>query len=128
MRRFEKRSFVPAAVEDVFAYYASREGFREQFPFRLDWQSGPLQWRLGDELNFRYRVGWMWLTHRARVVKFERDRCFVDEMTSGFYRRFKHTHDSQRSPSDAFQPSFDSRPIFGLGLPPPSPSRGSAWG
>jgi len=98
MMRFQKRSLIPAPVEVVFAYCVSQSGFRQQFPFRVEWLNGPEIWGIGDEIDFRYRVNGIWLRHTARIVEFELNRCFVDEMTGGFYRAFRHRHEFE--PSD----------------------------
>lgn len=90
--QFETQVRVPAAPDEVFDYCATVEGFRTQFPFPVRWLEGPASWQGGDVLDFRYRVGGIWMRHRARIVEFERGRCFVDEMTDGLYRSFRHTH------------------------------------
>ena len=83
---------VPAPPDEVFDYCVTAEGFRTQFPFAVRWLEGPQTWRGGDVIDFRYRVAGLWMRHRASIVTYERGRCFVDEMTQGIYRSFRHAH------------------------------------
>lgn len=92
MRSIEMKTWVPAPPEAVFAFSTSLAGFREQFPFRLDWLGGPEQWAHGDVLDFKYRVAGLWFRHRATIVELEPGEAFTDVMERGFFRVFRHRH------------------------------------
>lgn len=92
MQTVEMSSWLPAPADAVFAYCASLAGFKDQFPFRLQWLAGPEQWSGGDVLDFRYRTGGVWLRHRAAIVQYEPGRSFTDVMERGFFRAFRHRH------------------------------------
>jgi ligand-binding SRPBCC domain-containing protein len=83
---------IPAKLEDVFSCCASRDGFLRQFPFKTNWVSGPDSWQHGDVLDFRYRLSGFWMRHCAEIVEFKHNELFVDQMTNGLYRHFRHTH------------------------------------
>ena len=54
----------------------------------------------------------MWIPHAAKIVAFEPGRRFVDEMTRGLFKRFRHRRLFQ--PSDGGTPVTD-RVEFALG-------------
>lgn len=89
---YQRSCLIPASVEDVFSHSTSLEGFCQQFPFEVKWRSGPAKWCCDDELDFSYRVLGLWFTHKAKIVEFHPNERFIDEMTSGFYKYFRHTH------------------------------------
>jgi ligand-binding SRPBCC domain-containing protein len=89
---FEKSVLIKAPVDQVFAFCSSRRGFERHFPYRVRWSQGPENWREGTELTFKFRYLGLWLNYVTRVVRYEVNRCFVDEMISGPYRSFVHTH------------------------------------
>lgn len=86
-------SDLPAPVPEVFRHCTSSAGFEQLFPYRVRWCSAQGCWGEGDLLHFRYRLlPGVWLTHRARVVEYQRDVRFVDEMSGGPFRQFRHVH------------------------------------
>jgi ligand-binding SRPBCC domain-containing protein len=89
---FERSTFVAADVATVFAYCNSADGFRQLFPYPVEWVSGPPVFRFGDSIAFRYRCCGVWLPHAANVVDWVKDEIFVDAMTRGQFRFFHHTH------------------------------------
>lgn len=92
MIKYVAEVHIPAPPEDVFSCCTSRDGFLQQFPFKTNWVSGPDCWKSGDVLDFRYRVAGFWMRHCAEIVDFKRNEFFVDQMTKGLYRHFRHTH------------------------------------
>lgn len=92
MMIYTRQALLSASPAQVFRCCTSRRGFCRQFPFEVRWLSGPEQWQVGDVLDFRYRVGGVWLRHRAQVVQYEPDRLFVDRMLAGPFRHFCHVH------------------------------------
>ena len=90
---YERTVFLEASPDAVFDHTASLAGFRQLFPFPLDWRDGPTgRWSEGDVLDFRFRVGPLRIRHTARIVAFEPGHRFVDEMTRGVFCRFRHEH------------------------------------
>ena len=92
MMIYTRQALLSAPPAQVFRCCASRHGFCRQFPFQVRWLSGPEQWQAGDVLDFRYRIGGIWLRHRAQLVEYQADRLFVDRMLEGPSRHFCHTH------------------------------------
>lgn len=93
MKVYTRSCTVAAPVDEVFGHSTSVAGFRRQFPFPVRWRAGPAAaWSQGSEIDFDYRVCGRWLRHRARVVKLEANRGFVDELEEGVYAFFRHTH------------------------------------
>lgn len=90
--RYSREVWLPAAPEEVFAYSTSLRGFCSQFPFKVKWHAGPDCWACDDVLDFSYRVAGVWMRHRAQVIEFRHGERFVDEMTQGLYKHFRHTH------------------------------------
>ena len=99
MTIYVRSSLVTASPDAVFAHTTCLRGFRQVFPFPLDWRDGPEAWSEGDTLDFRYRSGGVWISHVARIVEWEPGRRFVDEMSRGIFKTFRHTH--------LFEPSTD---------------------
>jgi ligand-binding SRPBCC domain-containing protein len=92
---FEASVLVRAPVDDVFAFASSREGFERHFPYKVRWMDGPDQWGDGCELRFKFRYLGVWLNYVTKVVRFEMNKCFVDQMIAGPYKYFVHTHSFQ---------------------------------
>ncbi|MEX0151712.1 SRPBCC family protein [Microbacterium sp. LMI1-1-1.1] len=55
--------------------------------------------RLGEEVTFRARHFGVWFTMTARIVEMTPPERFVDEQTRGPFRRFRHEHRFEPSPS-----------------------------
>lgn len=92
MARYALSCQLAAPPAEVFAFCTRLDGFREQFPFPVRCREWPAQWHVGIVLDFRWRLAGIWVPHVAKVTAFEPGRCFVDEMTRGIYRTFRHTH------------------------------------
>ncbi len=90
--KFKSSVLIKAPVEEVFAFCASRQGFEQHFPHKIDWQDGPEIWHEGCELKFRFNYLRCWLNYKTRITRWEENRFFVDEMCAGPYKRFVHTH------------------------------------
>lgn len=88
-------TFIPRPVEDVFGFCSSRSGFMDHFPYRIDWVSGEEIWHEGDELDFRFRVGPVWIRYVAKIKRFKQNESFVDVMKKGPYKYFEHEHHFQ---------------------------------
>ena len=92
MMIYTRQALLSVPPAQVFRYCTSRRGFCRQFPFEVRWLSGPEQWQAGDVLDFRYRIGGIWLRHRAQIVEYGPDKLFVDRMLAGPFWHFCHTH------------------------------------
>jgi ligand-binding SRPBCC domain-containing protein len=90
--KFERSTFIEAGRETVFAFCNSSQGFRQIFPYRVQWESGPDDWQYGDQIAFRFRYGGVWIPYLAQIVAWEPNCFFVDEMVRGPYRFFRHAH------------------------------------
>lgn len=93
MIKYIREVWLPVPPQEVFNYSTTIEGFRKQFPFKVKWHDGPERWHANDVLDFSYRVAGVWMRHRAHVVEWRPGQCFVDEMTHGLYKYFRHTHE-----------------------------------
>jgi ligand-binding SRPBCC domain-containing protein len=89
---FERSVLINAPVDAVFAFCSSRAGFERHFPHAVSWQDGPDEWCEQSDLRFRFRYLGVWIRYRARIVRWEKNQMFVDEMIAGPYKRFVHTH------------------------------------
>ena len=89
---YERSAFIAADLEKVFAFCNSWAGFRKLFPYEVKWENGPEDWRIGDQIAFRFRYGGLWLPYAAQIVALEPCRFFVDEMVRGPYQFFRHAH------------------------------------
>ena len=81
---------VPA--DEVFAFCTTRAGFIAHYPNPIRSYRGAEQWVLGSEFWLDYRYMGLPMTWHGKVTELEPNRYFKDEMVSGMFRYWEHTH------------------------------------
>jgi ligand-binding SRPBCC domain-containing protein len=81
---------VPA--DEVFAFCTTRAGFIAHYPNPIRRYRGAEQWVLGSEFWLDYRYFGLPMTWHGKVTEFESNQYFKDEMISGMFRYWEHTH------------------------------------
>ncbi len=54
---------------------------------------------LGESVTWRAKHFGIWLTHTSKITEFEQLNYFVDEMTKGAFKSFRHEHRFQEMES-----------------------------
>lgn len=86
------------APEKVFAFCTSRAGFIAHYPNPIRGYRGPERWELGSEFWLDYRYLSLPMTWHGRITQLEPNHHFTDEMISGMFRRWEHTHTVEPTP------------------------------
>ena len=94
MLRFVFSTRIDAPVEVVFAFPEKPEALETLTPPRQKMEvlrrEGGI--RPGGEVEFRLRLGPVWLKWHARHTGYEQNRLFTDEQVSGPFRKWVHRH------------------------------------
>ena len=80
------------APEKVFAFCTTRAGFLAHFPDPVREYRGAEQWEIGSEFWVDYRHLGLPMSWHGKITELEPNRYFKDEMISGLFRRWEHTH------------------------------------
>ena len=100
-------------VDRVFAFCTTRAGFLAHYPNPVLDYRGDEQWVLGSEFFLDYRYLGMPMTWHGKVTALEHDHVFKDEMVSGMFRYWEHTHAVE---AEASGTRYTDTVRFSLGL------------
>lgn len=83
----------------VFSFCASRVGFIAHYPNPIRAYRGADYWEAGSEFWLDYRYLGLPMTWHGKVTEFEPNQYFKDEMISGMFRYWEHTHVVESAPT-----------------------------
>lgn len=93
--RIERRQFIPAPVEEVFAFFADAANLDRITPPWLHFRIlTPLPIPMAEGALIDYRIRWkiVPLCWRSRIESWQPPHRFVDTQVRGPYRLWHHTH------------------------------------
>lgn len=85
--------------DKVFAFCTTRAGFLAHYPNPIRSYRGAEHWELGSEFWLDYRYLGLPMTWHGKITELEPNRYFKDEMISGMFRVWEHTHSVESAPS-----------------------------
>ena len=95
VRRLEREQWVPASLEEVFAFFSdaanldtitpSWVGFRFRTPL-------PIEMRAGARIEYELRLAGVPFAWRTRIVRWDPPRGFLDVQESGPFALWEHAH------------------------------------
>lgn len=99
--KLERELVVPAALDDVFAFFGAPENLEQLTPPSLRFRivsisEKPL--RAGTLIRYRLRVHGIPLGWTTLISEWQPPFRFVDEMLRGPYRKWHHTHTFEAHP------------------------------
>ena len=92
---FERTSFIPAPVDEVFAFFSDVRNLTRLTPpkmrlrFTTMLEGAP---RPGDRISYKLRVFGMPIRWTTRFETWRHDESFSDAQERGPYKSFVHTH------------------------------------
>lgn len=92
----QREQVVPAAVDDVFAFFAEARNLERITPAWLRFEvlaTAPSSVREGTLIDYRLRLHGVPLRWRSRIEQWEPGRAFVDRQIRGPYRLWHHRHE-----------------------------------
>jgi hypothetical protein len=95
VRLFERSQRVEVTVERAFGFYGDASNLEPMTPPWLSFRlvtPGPLELRVGAQLDYRLRLHGVPLRWRARIEAWEPPHRFVDVQLRGPYSLWEHTH------------------------------------
>jgi ligand-binding SRPBCC domain-containing protein len=99
--RLEQRQLVPAAIEDVCAFFEDPYELERLTPpflrFRVLEVSTP-ELQVGTRIRYRLRLRGLPLGWESLISDYVPGASFTDEMLSGPYRSWRHRHDFRAVP------------------------------
>jgi len=92
--QFVKESFMPATVEEVFAFHERPDAFELLQPpwDPVDILQAPTGLEVGTRVKLRSKVGPFWVDIVAEHVVYEKNRRFEDVMVKGPFAKWHHKH------------------------------------
>jgi len=101
MHVLEARQLVPGDMTTVFGFFKDPKNLEAITPpwLRFEVRSSTTRTvRTGTEIAYRLRWQVFPMTWRSRISEYEERVLFADEMLSGPYRRWYHTHLFKEAP------------------------------
>lgn len=95
MHRLTCSLHLPAAREEVFAFFAAAENLQAITPPELGFEivtPGPIQMSEGTLIDYRLHLFGVPFSWKTRISRWEPPSLFQDEQLRGPYRRWVHTH------------------------------------
>jgi ligand-binding SRPBCC domain-containing protein len=99
--KLERITFVPASLEEVFAFFSDSQNLALITPPRTRFRvvAGPLRpLREGDRVEYRLRVFGFPIRWRSHISMWRDREAFADRQESGPFRRWLHTHSFRAVP------------------------------
>jgi len=92
----ERTQLIPAPLAETFRFFSDPSKIHDVTPpwaaFEIV-RSEPLPMRAGTVNDYRIRWLGVPLTWRGLIIEYEQDRRFVDLLTGGPYRYWRHEHE-----------------------------------
>jgi hypothetical protein len=95
IHEFHSEQWLPAAVEEVFPFFADAGNLQRLTPPWLHFEiltPRPVEMRTGALIDYRLRVRGIPLRWRSEITAWEPLHRFVDEQRRGPYRLWHHEH------------------------------------
>ena len=90
-----RRQLVPGSLQEVFAFFENPRNLEEITPTWLRFsvlEATDDVVREGTEIRYRLHWNGLPMGWRSRITEYAQDAHFADEMLSGPYKRWYHTH------------------------------------
>lgn len=91
----EREVWLPAPIEEVFAFFSDARNLEKLTPPYLQFQvlnEGPIEMRKGGLIDYRLRLRGIPIQWRTEITEWEPGRMFADNQLKGPYRKWYHTH------------------------------------
>jgi ligand-binding SRPBCC domain-containing protein len=96
IHRLEREQLVPAALGEVFAFFAEARNLERITPPWLGFEvltPEPVDMAPGTLIEYRLRLHGLPLRWLTRIEEWERERAFADRQLRGPYRLWHHRHE-----------------------------------
>ena len=92
---FESEHWIPLPHDEVFDFFSKATNLERLMPDWLDFQTlspPPIIMQEGTEIDYQFKLRFLKMKWRARIVDWSPPHQFVDEQTKGPYRFWRHKH------------------------------------